>query len=367
MIPLEEAATAAGRFDAEGELVSISPHTSGLINKSWIAGFAGPAGTRRYLLQRINRYVFRRPEHVMENMVRVTRHVALGLAREGLADASRRSLALVPTREGASHHTDAGGEAWRLLVFIEGTRASEHAETPEQASETARAFGRYIRQLQDLPGPRLFETIPAFHDTPARLVALERAVADDDASRVAGAGAEVEGVLDRRRLACALADRAAAGELVERPTHNDAKIANILFDSSTGEALCVVDLDTVMPGLALHDFGDLARSMASGTAEDETDLDRIAVRAPMFESLARGFADGAGDALSPLERSLLVTAAEVITLEQAARFLTDHLQGDPYYRISHPGHNLERARAQLRLVASFERHEEELNRLVRPR
>ena len=365
MIPLAEAAEAAGRFAVEGELASISPHTSGLINKSWIAAFAAPAGTRRYLLQRINRYVFRRPEHVMENMVRVTEHVALGLARDGVADRPRRALAIVRTREGASHHTDAGGEAWRLLVFIEGTRATEHAQTPEQARETARAFGRYIRQLQDLPGPRLFETIPAFHDTPARLAALERAVADDAASRVTDTGAEIEAVLDRHRLACALADRVAAGELVERPTHNDAKIANILFDSSTGEALCVVDLDTVMPGLALHDFGDLARSMSSGTAEDETDLDRIAVQVPMFEALARGFVDGAGDALSPLERSLLVTAAEVITLEQAARFLTDHLQGDPYYRIAHPGHNLERARAQLRLVGSFERHEPELNGLIR--
>jgi Ser/Thr protein kinase RdoA (MazF antagonist) len=365
LISLAEAAEAARRFAVDGDLVSLFPHTSGLINQSWLAGFAGPEGTRRYLLQRINRYVFRRPEHVMENMVRVTRHVALGLAREGVADSSRRALALVPSREGASHHRDAGGEAWRLLVFIEGTRSTERAETPEQARETARAFGRYLRQLQDLPGPRLFETIPAFHDTPARLAALERAVADDTASRVSEAGAEIEAVLDRRALASSLADRVAAGQLAERPTHNDAKIANILFDSTTGEALCVVDLDTVMPGLALHDFGDLARSMASGTAEDETDLDRITVQVPMFEALARGFVDGAGDALSPLERSLLVTAAEVITLEQAARFLTDHLQGDPYYRIAHPGHNLERTRAQLRLVRSLERHEPELSRLIR--
>jgi aminoglycoside phosphotransferase (APT) family kinase protein len=364
VIPLAEAAEAAGHFAVEGDLVLLLPHTSGLINRSWIAGFGGPGGVRRYLLQRINRYVFRRPEEVMENMVRVTGHVASGLAREGVADVSRRVLTLVPTREGASHHVDAGGEVWRLLVLIEGTRSTEHAETPEQARETARAFGRYIRQLQDLPGPRLFETIPAFHDTPARLAALERALSDDARSRAAEAGAEIEAVLDRRRLAFALADRVARGELVERPTHNDAKIANILFDEATGEALCVVDLDTVMPGLALHDFGDLARSMTSGTAEDETDLGRIAVRVPMFEALARGFVEGAGEALSPLERSLLVTAAQVITLEQAARFLTDHLQGDLYYRITHPGHNLERTRAQQRLLESLERNEPELSRLV---
>lgn len=364
MIPLAEAAACAGRFAVAGELVSLVPHTAGLINHSWVATFAGPEGSRSYFLQRINRYVFRRPEEVMENMVRVTRHVAGGLAREGATDPTRRVLTLVPTREGGSHHVDARGETWRLLVYIEGTRSTLHAETAAQAHETARAFGRYIRQLQDLPGPRLFETIPAFHDTPSRVAALERAVAADTDGRAPGARREIEAVLDRRALACTLADRAAKGELAERPTHNDAKIANVLFDERSGEALCVVDLDTVMPGLALHDFGDLARSMASGSPEDETDLDRVAVRVPMFEALARGFVEGAGDALSPLERSLLVTAAEVITLEQAARFLTDHLEGDLYYRIDHPGHNLERTRAQVRLVESLEQREDELLRAV---
>jgi Ser/Thr protein kinase RdoA (MazF antagonist) len=364
MIPLEEAAAAAGRFAAGGELVSLAPHTTGLINHSWVAAFAGPGATRRYLLQRINRYVFRRPEQVMENMLRVTRHVAGHLAREGVADADRRVLTLVPTREGVSHHVDAAGEVWRLLAFIEGTRSTEHAETPEQARETARAFGRFVRHLQDLPGPRLFETIPAFHDTPARMTALERGVAADAAGRAAESRREIEGVLDRRTLASALADRLASGELIERVAHNDAKIANILFDAAGGEALCVVDLDTVMPGLALHDFGDLARSGATGTAEDEPDLDRVSVSVPMFEALARGFVEGAGDALSRLERSLLVTAAEVITLEQAARFLTDHLEGDRYYRIARPGHNLARTRTQIRLVESLERLEPDLRRIA---
>lgn len=352
--PANSAQDALSRFAVEGSLVSLSPHTSGLINRSWIAAFDAPGGPRRFLLQRINRHVFLRPEHVMENMLRVTRHVASRLAREGASDASRRVLSLVPSRAGGSHHVDSAEETWRLLRWIEAARSSERAATEAEAEEAARAFGRFLRQLGDLPGPRLHETIPGFHDTPGRLAALERAFARDPAGRAASCGAEVAALLDRRSLASALADRAARGEIGERPVHNDAKIANVLRDERTGEALAVVDLDTVMPGLALHDFGDLVRSTVSDTVEDETDLRRVAVRVPIFGALARGFVEGAGDALAPLERSLLLTAAEVVTYEQAIRFLTDHADGDRYYRIDRPGQNLDRARAQLRLLESLE-------------
>ena len=364
-----DAAAALSRFAVEGSLASLSPHASGLINRSWVSAFDTPNGRRLFLLQQINRHVFRRPELVMENMVRVTRHVASCLARKGVSDLDRRVLSLVPSRENGSHHVDAAGETWRLVRWIEGARSSERAATEAEARKTARAFGGFLRQLLDLPGPRLHETIPGFHDTPARLAALERVVGRDPAGRVASCRAEVAALLDRRPLAFALADRAARGELGERPVHNDAKIANVLRDEVTGEALAVVDLDTVMPGLALHDFGDLVRSTVSDSAEDETDPCRVVVRVPVFEALARGFAEGAGDALSPLERSLLATAAEVITYEQALRFLTDHLDGDRYYRIERPGHNLDRARAQLRLIESLEEARPALSRslLAAPR
>jgi aminoglycoside phosphotransferase (APT) family kinase protein len=357
-------AAIAERFAVHGRLVSLEPQPGGHINDSWLAEWDEPDGQRRYLLQHINRFVFRRPEEVMANVVRLTRHVSAHLARESAPEPERRVLRLVPSRDGSTHHREPDGEVWRLLVWIEGTRSMERVGTPEEARMTAEAFGRFLRQLADLPGPPLHETIPGFHDTPRRLDALENAVAADRAGRVAGARPEIEAALDRRPLGRALADRLASGELTLRPTHNDAKIANVLFDDTTGEPLSVVDLDTVMPGLALHDFGDMVRSMVSETAEDEPDPRRVAVRIPVFEALARGFTEAAGESLGTIERSLLPTGARVITLEQAVRFLTDYIEGDPYYRVTHPGHNLERARTQLRLLEQLEEHDAELQRIV---
>ncbi|HEX9188342.1 MAG TPA: aminoglycoside phosphotransferase family protein [Vicinamibacteria bacterium] len=364
-VPVEaDAAAVVARFAVAGRLLALESHTSGLINHSWVAAFETAAGRRRYLLQQINRHVFHHPDEVMENMDRVTRQVAASLAREGVSDAGRRVLSLVATREGASHHVDGHGETWRLVPWIEGTRSTERASSEAEAGETARAFGRFLAQLRDLPGPPLHETIPGFHDTPARLAAFERTVAADRVSRRAECRAEVEALLDRRPLAAALAGPAARGEIPVRPAHNDAKIANVLFDEATGEGLCVVDLDTVMPGLSLHDFGDLARSTVSDSAEDEPDLSRVSVRVPVFAALARGFVDGAGDALSPAERALLVTGAEVIVYEQALRFLGDHLDGDRYYRTTRPGHNLDRTRTQIRLLDGLEAGGPELRRVV---
>jgi aminoglycoside phosphotransferase (APT) family kinase protein len=354
-VPTESDATAVlARFAVPGVLVSLEPHTSGLINHSWVATLEAPAARRRYVLQQINRHVFHHPDEVMENMVRVTRHVAARLASEGVPDAGRRVLSFVPTRDGASHHVDGSGETWRLVPWVEGTRATERAATEAEARETARAFGRFLAHLSDLPPPPLHETIPGFHDTPSRLSAFERAVAADRVSRASTCRAEVEALLDRRDLAAALAEPAARGEIPVRATHNDAKIANVLFDEATGEGICVVDLDTVMPGLAPYDFGDLARSTVSDSEEDERDLSRVSVRAPVFEALARGFVEGAGDALSPAERSLLVAGAKVIVYEQAIRFLGDHLDGDRYYRTTRPAHNLDRARTQIRLLEGLE-------------
>ena len=249
-VPTRADATAVtARFAVPGSMLSLEPHTSGLINHSWVATFATPAGRRRYVLQQINRHVFHHPDEVMENMVRVTRHVAARLAREGAPDAGRRVLSFVPTHEGVSHHVDAAGETWRLVPWVEGTRATERASTE------ARGPGDRPR-LRPLPGPPratcpappLHETILAFHDTPGRLVAFEQAVAADRVSRASGCRREIDALLDRRPLASALAEPAARGEIPVRPTHNDAKIANVLFDETTGEGLCVVDLDTVMPG-----------------------------------------------------------------------------------------------------------------------
>ena len=300
-VPTQADATAVtARFAVPGSMLSLEPHTSGLINHSWVATFATPSDRRRYVLQQINRHVFHHPDEVMENMVRVTRHVAARLAREGAPDAGRRVLSFVPTHEGLSHHVDAAGETWRLVPWVEGTRATERASTEAEARETARAFGRFLAHLHDLPAaaaPRDDPRVPR-HAGPARRL------------RAGGRGGPR---LPRLRRAGARSTRSSTAAPWPRPwprprraarfpcapTHNDAKIANVLFDETTGEGVCVVDLDTVMPGLASYDFGDLARSTVSDSDEDERDLERVRVRVPVFEALARGFVEGAGDALSP--------------------------------------------------------------------
>jgi hypothetical protein len=360
----EDAVAVAFRFALPGPLASLEPHTSGLINHSWLATCSAPGGPRRFFLQQINRHVFHHPDEVMENMVRVTRHVAARLAGEGIGDVERRVLSLVPTLDGATHHVDRHGETWRLVPWVEGTRSTERAASAAEARETARAFGGFLAHLADLPGPPLHETILAFHDTPGRLATFERAVAADRVGRAAQCRVEIEALLDRRALASALTGPASRGEIPVRATHNDAKIANVLFDTATGEGLCVVDLDTVMPGVAPYDFGDLARSTVSDSEEDDPDLSHVRVRIPVFEALARGFVEGAGDALSPAERGLLVTGAEVIVYEQAIRFLGDHLDGDRYYRTTRPGHNLDRARNQIRLLEGLEAAGSELRAIA---
>jgi hypothetical protein len=359
----DEARAVLAHFATGGTLAALEPHMSGLINHSWLASLESAGTVRRYLLQQINRHVFRRPAEVLENMLRVTSHLRQRLAGERAVDLERRVLSLVPTRDGAPGHVDERGETWRLVPWIEGTRSIERAATEADARETARAFGLFVRQLTDLPPPALHATIPAFHDTEARVRALERVIGTDPAGRVAACRAETSALLDRRSLAAALAGPEADGTRV-RPVHNDAKIANVLFDAESGEALSVVDLDTTMPGLAAHDFGDLVRSSVSDSAEDERDLARIEVRTGVFAALADGFLSGIGDAIVPAERALLVTGARVIVYEQAVRFLADHLDGDRYYRTARPGHNLDRARAQLQLLASLERVSPELERIV---
>lgn len=349
-------------FDLGGAVTGLRPAAEGHINRSWIVSVAPAA---EYLLQRLNAHVFPSPEQVMENVDRVTRHLAAALALEGRADAGRCALRLVPTREGCAFHRDAAGEVWRVYPFIAGASVREHVTTRAQARETGRAFGAFQRLLASYDGPPLHETIQCFHDTARRVQSLERAVSDDWARRVAGAHEEIDAALARRDLAGVLPPLLASGDVPGRITHNDAKSSNVLLDERTGEALCVVDLDTVMPGTALYDFGDLVRSATSPTAEDEPDASGVGARRELFEGLAEGFLVETRGVLNPTERELLVTAGRIITFEQAVRFLTDYLDGDRYYRTAYPGHNLVRCRAQLALLKSLERHDEEFREVVR--
>jgi Ser/Thr protein kinase RdoA (MazF antagonist) len=354
-----------GRFLLAGGVESIAPAVEGHINRSWVITAGRPAA--QYLLQLLNPHVFRAPDLVMENVAAVTRHLAAALARDGAPEPERRALRIVPTRDGPPFHRDAEGGVWRVYPFIARTVVREHVTTRGEAREVGRAFGTFQRHLAEYDGPRLHETIPGFHDTRGRVAALERAVEADSAGRASGARAELEALRARRPLAGVLADALAAGAVPERVAHNDAKSSNVLLDERTGEGLCVIDLDTVMPGSALHDFGDLVRSTTSPTAEDEPDAKRVAADPALFAGLAEGFLGAAGGILTAAERDLLVRAGQVITYEQAARFLTDHLDGDRYFRVAHPGHNLTRCRTQLALLESLEAQQREFERVIRER
>lgn len=359
MTEAQGAQLAATRFRLPGvpRVTGLLP--GGLIHRSWLV----ESGGVRFVLQRLNRTVFRDIGAVMSNIGIVTRHLATKLAAEGDGEAERRTLTLVETKEGGDHLEDDTGGAWRCTLYVEGSESRIQAETTDDAHEAGRAFGEFTRLVSDLRTP-LAVTIPGFHDTAARLSALRDAVEADQAGRVAGVAAELEIVRSHTSLAHILPELLASGAIPARTAHNDAKIANVLFDARAGHALGVLDLDTVMPGTALHDVGDLIRSTAGSGAEDEPDPRRMTVRPAIFQALVRGYLRGVGPSFSQTERELIVTAGRVITFEQAVRFLTDHLEGDRYYPIDHPGHNLDRARAQIALLLDLTERNEELEAIV---
>ena len=359
MTQRHDAAEALQHFAIGGALLNVAPHGSGHINHSYRAAYQQRGNVEHYLLQRVNTSIFKQPDLLMDNIGRVTSHLADKLA--GTTDAARRVLALVTTRDGRTWHCDTGGNVWRVFRFIENARTYDAIETSRQAFQAAKAFGSFQQQLADLPAPRLHETIPAFHDTPKRFRDFDEALTADVAHRATLAQEEIRFALSRQPIAGVLID---AG-LPERVTHNDTKLNNIMFDAATDEALCVVDLDTVMPGLALYDFGDMVRTATSPTAEDEQDLSRVAMQFPLFEALARGYLASAGEFLTQAEKDHLAVCGKVIAFEQGIRFLDDYLRGDVYYKVSYPDQNLHRCRTQFKLVKSIEQQEGEMGQLVR--
>ena len=365
-----DVAAVLAHYDLGGEVGAVEPVAEGHINRSWTVALAGLPDSRcpipgpRFFLQQVNSSVFPDPERVVENIAAVTAHLSRAIRVAGLPSPERRALALVPTREGRPWYRDPDGRYWRLYPYIAGTAVREHVTTPAEACEVGRAFGAFQRLLADFRGERLHETIPYFHDTARRVAALEAAASADRAGRLAGCRPEVEALVSRGNLAEVLPPLLASGDVPERIAHNDAKSSNVLLDERTGEALCVVDLDTVMPGTALADFGDMVRSSTSPTAEDEPDLTRVFVRPYLFAALAEGYLAEAGATLTAAERAHLVFAGRWITYEQAVRFLTDHLAGDEYFRVANAGHNLVRTRSQMALLESLERSEEALHAII---
>jgi Ser/Thr protein kinase RdoA (MazF antagonist) len=354
----QNAGAVAYQFDISGEFLEVIPYGSGHINDTYRVTFHENGAPHCYILQRINHHIFKKPVALMENIERVTAHLATQVAND--PDRKRRALALIPARDGPAWHVDAEGYHWRAYRFIEKARTYDAVESKEQAFQAAKAFGRFQELLAGLPAPRLHDTIPDFHNTPKRFNALQAAIAADAVGRASLAKAEIDFALAHESITGVLLD----ANLPERVTHNDTKFNNVMLDDTTGEAICVIDLDTVMPGLAPYDFGDMVRTTTSPAMEDERDLSKVHMQFPMFEALVRGYLSSAGGFLTKREKELLAFSGKLITFEIGIRFLTDYLAGDTYFKVHREGHNLDRCRTQFKLVESIELQEENMNRLV---
>jgi hypothetical protein len=294
----------ASQFQVTGNWLGAVPHGSGHINDTYLARRQNGLGEAPFILQRINHHVFKQPEKLMENVERVTTYARQRIIETG-GDPQRQVLNLIPTCQGSSYMITPQGEYWRAYTFIAGAHSYDRPENLRQVTTAARAFGDFQKLLADLPGGRLNETIPDFHNTPRRLAAFQSAVQADAAGRAAQVQPEIDFVLRRQADAGVVVDLLASGALPERVTHNDTKLNNVLIDDLTGEGICVIDLDTVMPGSLLYDFGDLVRMGAATAAEDEPDLDKVGLDLALFAALAQGYLEATGDFLTPLERELL--------------------------------------------------------------
>ncbi len=352
-------------FALSGEPVEVEEIKTGHINRTYRVRCREASGAARdYVLQRINSFAFKKPAEVMENVQLVTEHLSDAMRAKGI-DPRGRVLQLIPARAGGVSHIDGEGQYWRAYDYISNAVTLNRVESPAQFREIGRAFGEFQNMLSDFPIHRLHETIPDFHDTRKRLAAFEASVARDCASRAASVLPEIAFVRRRKSEMCRIVDLIEAGVLPLRVTHNDTKINNVMLDEDSGRALCVIDLDTVMAGSTLYDYGDALRFGASTAAEDERDLARVALDIDLFRGFSEGFISQTVDGLAPAELENLPLGALVMTFEVGMRFLADYLDGDLYFRIEYPDHNLVRARCQFRLLSDMEAHRAEMDAIVR--
>lgn len=350
---------AAGAFNTEGEMVSCKRYGSGHINDTFklVCG-------RPYILQRMNDDIFKDPVSLMRNIEGVTTFLRQEVIKNG-GNPDRETLNLVKTKEGNSFYVDSQGHYWRMYLFIEGATCYNLVEKPEDFYQSGKAFGHFQRLLSKYPAKELSETIPGFHDTPKRFERFKKVVEEDICHRAADVQQEIQFVMDRGNDMGLAMDMLAKGELPLRVTHNDTKLNNIMIDDVTGEAICIIDLDTVMPGLSIFDFGDSIRFGANTAQEDETDLTKVSLSLPLFEIYTKGFLEGCAGSLTEAEIRMLPQGARLMTLECGMRFLTDYLEGDVYFKISREKHNLDRCRTQFGLVADMEKKWKEMGEIVR--
>jgi Ser/Thr protein kinase RdoA (MazF antagonist) len=337
---------------------------SGLINDTYLCEFTDKGETRKYILQRINTAVFKKPEQVMENVEAVTTHILRKLTASGVADPLAVTPALIRTCGGRSHLQDDAGGFWRMFHFIESGVVYDTVRDAVHAREVGRGLGRFQALVSDLDPRTLHDTLPGFHHTPDYLAEYDAALREDRAGRASEAAAETEFVSSRRALARRLLEPLEKGEIPIRVVHNDPKVNNVMVHAKTGEALCMLDLDTVKPGIVHFDFGDCVRSAANPVGEDAEDPSSAQIDLSLFEAVADGYLQEAGPFLTKEEIALLPASIKVITFELGLRFLTDYLRGDTYFRVHHPSHNLHRARVQFRLLESVEAAEGRMQEFI---
>ena len=353
----------AKNFQYDGEMVDVRPYGNGHINDTFLLELQMEQGNRKVILQQINQHVFAKPEEVMENIMNVTRYLNQKI-RENGGDPWRETLNVVPAVDGKAYYLDEEGGFWRSYIFITDATCYDQVETPQDFYESAYSFGKFQNLLAEYPAETLHETIVGFHDTRARFAAFKKAVEEDVMGRAAEVQEEIRFVLEREDVANCFAELLDRKELPLRVTHNDTKLNNIMIDNKTRKGICVIDLDTVMPGLAMNDFGDSIRFGASTAAEDEKDLSRVSCDLGLFETYTKGFLEGCGGKLTKKEIELLPMGAKVMTYECGMRFLADYLQGDVYFKIHRPEHNLDRCRTQFKLVADMEAKWEAMQEIV---
>lgn len=352
-------------FQLDGLVMKNIRYGNGHINDTFLVTLKKKDGTmKRVILQRMNKNIFTKPEELMENIEGVTSFLRKKIVENG-GNPERETLNIIPVEDGFSYYVDNQGEYWRCYKFIEDATSYEQVESPEDFYQSAVAFGNFQRLLAEYPAETLHETIPGFHDTKARFQVFLKAVEEDVCGRAASVQKEIQFVRDHEEVANVFGDMLAKGELPLRVTHNDTKLNNIMIDHETRKGICVIDLDTVMPGLAMNDFGDSIRFGASTAVEDEPDLEKVWCDMELFESYAKGFIEGCGGKLTAREIELLPMGAKVMTFECGMRFLTDYLQGDTYFKIHREHHNLDRCRTQFKLVADMEKKWETMNQIVR--
>lgn len=350
-------------FDFPGSLEECIPFGSGHINDTYRLTYQGENGQKRYILQRMNKEIFTSPVELMENIRGVTRWLKQKIQENG-GDTERETLNIVLTRYGENYYVDSCGEYWRSYLFIEDAGCFDQVESAEDFYQSAVAFGNFQRLLADYPAETLHETIENFHNTVDRFRKFKEALAKDSCGRASGVREEIQFVLEREKLAHVLVDQQENGLLPLRVTHNDTKLNNIMIDHKTGKAICVIDLDTVMPGLSVNDFGDSIRFGASTAAEDEKDLSKVWCDLELFEVYTKGFVEGCKGALTSRELDMLPMGAILMTFECGMRFLTDYLEGDHYFKTHRENHNLDRCRTQFKLVKDMEEKLSVMNDIV---